>query len=302
MKTLTQFENSKKASFEEEQIDEGLFGKIFGALFKKNAKLFDAVGSALGEEKGKRLKKFEEELFKKDEKAAEKAVKDDDAKKAIEFIENGVEELKKAGIVKEEDEWTFKAIQAVAMNAQHAGDENYKKAMQEYIDKCKQKGGGTTKKELQSVAEKIKKDGNENQENQETAQAAPTDKDKVVDKESTEKASKTLGGDSDKVKKALNPIIKMESLEEVDLLESEGKKKSIDDQINNQKISEFRKNYLYKKGLKPEVAQLNRKLVIDFVAALSAMKENMKGPKPEEIREFVIELVQHENIQKEIFG
>lgn len=210
MKTLTQYENSKKTSFEEAQIDEGLFGKIFGALFKKHAKLFDAVGSALGEEKGKRLKKFEEELFKKDEKAAEKAIKDNDAKKAIEYIENGVEDLKKSGVVKEEDEWTFKALQAFMMNAQHAGDEEYKKVMQEYIDKCKQKGGNTTKKDLESVGKNVNK-ASEQQKEEETLDPVKTlaDKHKSTLQDLAKMGNldnKILTGIEAKVKKALESL------------------------------------------------------------------------------------------------
>lgn len=291
-----------------EIVEEGFFGKLLGMGFKAYGKLFKSIGAGLEAEKGKKWKTFEDSLFtKKDD--AKKAINSKNPEDAIKFIEDARKSMVDDGTMDEKESYGYAALQAFGVYGEHKDDDNYKKAIGKYIKDCKSKGGSDADKIIADGQKGLKK-GSENTEGD---SGEPKEEEIKQDDQAADKSAKTLGGNSEKVKDAISPIVKTES--KIDSLDDEifegdegnaGKKSSKLKEKMGETLWNFRSKYLYasdpqiKNKFSKEQREINKKTVINFVSAMSAMKENIKGVTGDEIKNFVTALLQFPNIN-EIF-
>lgn len=292
-----------------ETINEaGLLGRIFGFGFKAYGKLFKSIGAGLEAEKGKKWKTFEDSLFTK-ESDAKKAIKSKNADDAIKFLEETRKSMVDDGTMDEKESYGYAALQAFGFYGEHKDDEEYKKKISGYIKDCKSKGGSDADEIIADGQKGLKKGSG----NTEGDSGEPKEEEIQQDDKAADKSAKTFGGNPDKVKDAISPVVKTES--KIDSLDDEifegdegstGKKSSKLKEKMGDTLWTFRSKYLYasdpgiKNKFSKEQREIHKKTVINFVSAMSAMKENIKGVTGDEIKEFVSALLQFPNIN-EIF-
>lgn len=294
--------------YDNEVIEEGFFGKLFGSMFKRCGEICSAISKGLEAEKGKRWKTFVDNFFNDND--GEKAIKSEKAADTIKRIEKTRSEMVKNKAIEEKESYGYAVNLAFAATSEHNDDDEYKEEITKKIAEWRKLGGKDADKIINAAREAANK--GKGGENTEGDSGEPKEEEIKKDDQAVNKSTKTLGGNSERVKNAISPVVKTES--KIDLLneifegdESNGEKKSnkLKEKMGDT-LWTFRSKYLYasdpqiKNKFSKEQREIHKKTVINFVSAMSAMKENIKGVTGDEIKEFISALLQFPNIN-EIF-
>ena len=282
---------------DESEINEG-FGdflkKAFGSYFKVVGAMSNAAAEVLDPKEKKNFEKAQKDIMTSDD--TKKALDEKDPDKVVEYINKKYDEFKEEANLTDETVAKFKIVAAMQFHAQHKDDKAYTAKMSAYIDELKKKS-----EEVKKFAEEYAKELNEN--GGIDAQNQPTEEEIKDNNKNVKDITKKLGGDENKVKKALQDIIPLEKPKANDQQSLNNETTPIVEAAMPEEVKKFRKMFLSKAVKDEKVRETNKQAIIEVAGSISAALENIKdkdgNTAKDEVSEFIIYLVSnHETFMK----
>lgn len=282
---------------DESEINEG-FGdflkKAFGSYFKVVGAMSNAAAEVLDPKEKKNFEKAQKDIMTSDD--TKKALDEKDPDKVVEYINKKYDEFKEEANLTDETVAKFKIVAAMQFHAQHKDDKAYTAKMSAYIDELKKKS-----EEVKKFAEEYAKELNEN--GGTDAQNQPTEEEIKDNNKNVKDITKKLGGDENKVKKALQDIIPLEKPKANDQQSLDNETTPIVEAAMPEEVKKFRKMFLSKAVKDEKVRETNKQAIIEVAGSISAALENIKdkdgNTAKDEVSEFIIYLVSnHETFMK----
>ena len=310
MKTLTKYMNAyneqsntiELLSFDkpidESKINEG-FGSflkgVFGSYFKIVGAMSNAAAEVLKPNEKKNFEKAQKDIMASDD--TKKALDEKDPDKVVEYINMKYDEFKEEAKLSDETIAKFKIVAAMQFHAQHKDDKAYTAKMSAYIDELKKKS-----EEVKKFAEDYAKELNDRKEGTDE-QNQPSEEEIKDNSKNVKDITQKLGGDENKVKKALKDIIPLEKPQATDKQSLNNEITPIVEAAMPEEVKKFRKMFLSKAVKDEKVRETNKQAIIEVAGAISAAIENIKdkdgNTSKEEVSNFIIYLVSnHETFMK----
>ena len=310
MKTLTKYMNAyneqsntiELLSFDkpidESKINEG-FGSflkgVFGSYFKIVGAMSNAAAEVLKPNEKKNFEKAQKDIMASND--TKKALDEKDPDKVVEYINKKYDEFKEEANLTDETVAKFKIVAAMQFHAQHKDDKAYTAKMSAYIDELKKKS-----EEVKKFAEDYAKELNDRKEGTDE-QNQPSEEEIKDNSKNVKDITQKLGGDENKVKKALKDIIPLEKPQATDKQSLNNEITPIVEAAMPEEVKKFRKMFLSKAVKDEKVRETNKQAIIEVAGSISAALENIKdkdgNTSKEEVSNFIIYLVgNHETFMK----
>ena len=269
-----------------EVIEEGFFGKLFGSMFKRGSEICSAISKGLEAEQGKRWKTFVDNFFNDNDGG--KAIKSEKAADTIKRIEKTRSEMVKKEAMEEKESYGYAVNLAFAATSEHGDDDEYKEEITKKIAEWRKLGG----KDADKIINAARKAANKNKD-EDDEEATPPEEVNNDNKE-VKNASSELKSDEKKVMTVKNAFFP-ESLESI-ISEASGKGPA---KWVTAEFGDFRKKYFLLNNTKTKEAnRKNRDAFIVFINAVSAFIENTDGPSDDEKWNFMSKLLSNNDFRQ----